>query len=70
MPDKKVEDLPIMDGKKTFSRKLLKNIKMMKPKKDKDTKSVSSLSSHSKGTLKKFMSLGHSSKKTLRPKSS
>lgn len=64
----------VMDCKKNFSKRLLKNIKKVKSKKDKqDVASPShspSNSSHSKGTLKKFMTLGHSSKKLLRPKSS
>ncbi|XP_050435678.1 MICAL-like protein 2 [Adelges cooleyi] len=75
LPCKKPAEPPAMDGKKTFSKRLLKNIKMVKSKKDKDSKDSSpsrspSISSHSKGTLKKLMTLGHSSKKTLRPKSS
>lgn len=64
----------VLDGKKNFSKRLLKNIKKVKSKKEKsDDPSPShspSNSSHSKGTLKKFMTLGHSSKKFLRPKSS
>jgi hypothetical protein len=63
-----------VNGKKTFSKRLLKNIKKVKSKKDKPDDSSPSQSpsntSHSKGTLKKFMTLGHSSKKLLRPKSS
>ncbi|XP_060879547.1 MICAL-like protein 2 [Metopolophium dirhodum] len=74
LPCIKPVNTTVMDGKKNFSKRLLKNIKKVKSKKDKqDVASPSqspSNSSHSKGTLKKFMTLGHSSKKLLRPKSS
>jgi len=64
-----------MDSKKNFSKRLLKNIKKVKSKKDKEdvaspSQSPSNSSYYSKGTLKKFMTLGPSSKKLLRPKSS
>lgn len=74
LPCNKPIDMPLMDGKKTFSKRLLKNIKKVKSKKDKSDDSSPFHSpinsSHSKGTLKKFINLGHLSKKTLRPKSS
>ncbi|XP_025414291.1 MICAL-like protein 1 [Sipha flava] len=74
LPCIKSVDISIVNGKKTFSKRLLKNIKKVKSKKDKPDDSSPSQSpsntSHSKGTLKKFMTLGHSSKKLLRPKSS
>lgn len=75
LPCIKPVDASITDSKKNFSKRLLKNIKKVKSKKDKPedsspSKSPSNNSSYSKGTLKKFMSLGHSSKKYLRPKSS
>ncbi|VVC34352.1 Hypothetical protein CINCED_3A009979 [Cinara cedri] len=69
------DNMSVVSGKKNFSKRLLKNIKKVKSKKDKHDNSLSpsqspsNSSSQSKGTLKKFMTLGHSSKKLLRPKS-
>jgi len=74
LPCIKPVNTTVMEGKKNFSKRLLKNIKKVKSKKDKQEVASPSQSpsnsSHSKGTLKKFMTLGHSSKKLLRPKSS
>lgn len=74
LPCVKPVEVSVVNGKKTFSKRLLKNIKKVKSKKDKPEEPSPSKSplnsSHSKGTLKKFMTLGHSSKKFLRPKSS
>ncbi|KAF0765780.1 MICAL-like protein 2 isoform X1 [Aphis craccivora] len=74
LPCIKPVNTTVMEGKNNFSKRLLKNIKKVKSKKDKQEVASPSQSpsnsSHSKGTLKKFMTLGHSSKKLLRPKSS
>lgn len=75
LPCIKPDNASVMDSKKNFSKRLLKNIKRVKSKKDKPedsspSKSPSNNSSYSKGTLKRLMSLGHSSKKYPRPKSS
>lgn len=74
LPCIKPVNITVTDSKKNFSKRLLKNIKKVKSKKDKqDVASPSqspSNSSNGKGTLKKFMTLGHSSKKFLSPKSS
>ncbi|XP_025203233.1 MICAL-like protein 2 [Melanaphis sacchari] len=74
LPCIKPANTTVMEGKTNFSKRLLKNIKKVKSKKEKQEVASPSQSpsnsSHSKGTLKKFMTLGHSSKKLLRPKSS